>query len=58
MSMSGALSGLRASRAEIEATSNNVANVSTVGYKRSEVEFESLLSGTKVSGVRSSFAQG
>ena len=39
MSMSGALSGLRASRAEIEATSNNVANVSTIGYKRSEVEF-------------------
>ena len=58
MSMSGALSGLRASRAEIEATSNNVANVSTVGYKRSEVEFEALLSGTKVSGVRSSFSQG
>ena len=58
MSMSGALSGLRASRAEIEVTSNNIANVSTNGYKRSEVEFEALLSGTKVSGARSSFAQG
>ena len=58
MSMSAALSGLRAARAEIEATSNNIANVSAVGFKRQSVEFNSLLEGTTTNGVRSDFDQG
>lgn len=58
MSMSAALSGLRAARAEIEATSNNIANVSAVGFKRQSVEFSSLLEGTTTNGVRSDFDQG
>jgi flagellar hook protein FlgE len=58
MSMSAALSGLRAARAEIEATSNNIANVSAVGFKRQNVEFNALLEGTTKDGVRSDFDQG
>lgn len=58
MSMSTALSGLRAARAEIEATSNNIANVSAVGFKRQNVEFNALLEGTTTNGVRNDFDQG
>jgi flagellar hook-associated protein 1 FlgK len=45
--MNGALSGLQASQAGIRATSNNVANVNTVGYARQDISF----SGRVVSGV-------
>ena len=34
-----ALSGLRASSVDLEVTGNNIANASTVGFKRSRTEF-------------------
>lgn len=58
MSISAALSGLNAARAEIETTSNNIANVSAVGFKRAQVEFDALLEGASNSGLRSDFDQG
>ena len=43
MSFYTALTGLNGSQADISATSNNIANVNTPGYKAKRVEFESLL---------------
>ena len=39
MSFYTALTGLNGSQADISATSNNIANVATTGYKRSKAEF-------------------
>ena len=39
MTFNVALSGLRASAIELEVTGNNIANASTVGFKRSRAEF-------------------
>ena len=39
MSFYTALTGLNGSSADISATSNNIANVGTTGFKRSRVEF-------------------
>ena len=39
MSFYTALTGLNGSQADIAATSNNIANVATTGYKRSRAEF-------------------
>ena len=39
MSFYTALTGLNGSQADISATSNNIANVATTGYKRSRAEF-------------------
>ena len=39
MSFYTALTGLNGSQADIDATSNNIANVATTGYKRSRAEF-------------------
>ncbi|MEL0042567.1 MAG: flagellar basal body protein [Candidatus Puniceispirillum sp.] len=39
MSFYTALTGLNGSQADISATSNNIANVGTTGFKRSRAEF-------------------
>jgi flagellar hook protein FlgE len=66
-----ALSGLKASQVDLEVTGNNIANASTVGFKRSRTEFGDLYSnsflsagnnaigdGVQVANVRQIFAQG
>jgi flagellar hook protein FlgE len=45
MSFNVALSGLNAASKDLEATGNNIANASTVGFKKSRVEFGDLYSG-------------
>ena len=39
MSFYTALTGLNGSQSDISATSNNIANVGTTGFKRSRAEF-------------------
>jgi flagellar hook protein FlgE len=71
MSFSTALSGLQAATVDLSATSNNIANVSTSGFKRSRAEFGDLFavspfghsptaigSGVQVSSVSQQFGQG
>lgn len=45
MSFNVALSGLNGASRDLEATGNNIANASTVGFKKSRVEFGDLYSG-------------
>ena len=71
MSFYTALTGLNGSSADISATSNNIANVGTTGFKRSRVEFgdifatsplqnasSSIGSGTILKGSKQQFTQG
>ncbi len=71
MSFYTALTGLNGSQADIAATSNNIANVATTGYKRSRAEFgdifatsplqnssSSIGSGTILKGIKQQFTQG
>ena len=71
MSFYTALTGLNGSSADISATSNNIANVGTTGFKRSRAEFgdifatsplqnasSSIGSGTILKGVKQQFTQG
>lgn len=71
MSMPTALSGLMAAQKEISATSNNIANVGTVGFRSSRVEFSDVFSsspfntqrtavgsGVQVQRITQNFAQG
>ncbi|MDA1042066.1 MAG: flagellar hook-basal body complex protein [Proteobacteria bacterium] len=71
MSFYTALTGLNGSQAEISATSNNIANVGTTGFKRSRAEFgdifatsplqsasSSIGSGTILKGIKQQFTQG
>ncbi|MGF1747954.1 MULTISPECIES: flagellar hook protein FlgE [Vibrio] len=51
MSFSIALSGLNASNSELNSISNNIANVSTTGFKESRTEFASVYSGSEAGGV-------
>lgn len=44
MSFNTALSGLNAAQAELNVTSNNIANVSTTGFKESRAEFADIYS--------------
>jgi flagellar hook protein FlgE len=66
-----ALGGLRASSVDLEVTGNNIANASTVGFKRSRTEFGDVYSnsffgggdtatgdGVSVQNVRQMFSQG
>ena len=43
MSFYTALTGLNGASADISATSNNIANVGTTGFKRSRAEFGDIL---------------
>ena len=71
MSFYTALTGLNGSSADISATSNNIANVGTTGFKRSRAEFgdifatsplqnssSSIGSGAILKGVKQQFTQG
>ncbi len=71
MTFNTALSGLRASNTDLEVTGNNIANASTMGFKRSRAEFgdvyaNSLIgsgatqagSGVLVSNIAQQFDQG
>jgi flagellar hook protein FlgE len=71
MSFYTALTGLNGSQADIAATSNNIANVGTTGFKRSRAEFgdifatsplqnssSSIGSGSILKGVKQQFTQG
>jgi flagellar hook protein FlgE len=71
MSMNAALSGLSAAQADISTISNNIANVSTIGFRGSRVEFADVFNsspyttsnttvgaGTQVVSVSANFAQG
>lgn len=71
MSALTALTGLHAAQADIANTSNNIANVNTVGYHKSRTEFADLYStppfsdpkkqtglGTRLAHVGKSFNQG
>lgn len=50
-SLNIALSGLNASSKELSTISNNIANVSTTGFKESRAEFASVYSGGQAGGV-------
>ncbi|MGB5544662.1 MAG: flagellar hook protein FlgE [Gammaproteobacteria bacterium] len=66
MSFQVALSGLNAASADLEVTSNNIANANTTGYKSSRAEFADVFaggadgigSGVQLSDVRQEFSQG
>ena len=67
MSFNTALSGLQAATVDLNVTSNNIANVSTTGFKRSRAEFADLFegnaptavgSGVQVASVSQQFDQG
>ena len=71
MSFYTALTGLNGSQADISATSNNIANVGTTGFKRSVAEFgdifatsplqnssSSIGSGAILKGIKQQFTQG
>ena len=71
MSFRTALSGLSAATTDLNVTSNNIANVSTTGFKESRAEFGDLYaasvfgvarstagSGVRVSGITQQFTQG
>lgn len=71
MTFNVALSGLRAASTDLEVTGNNIANASTVGFKRSRAEFGDIYSnsffgggagevgdGVTVQNVRQMFSQG
>ncbi len=53
-----ALSGLRASSTDLEVTGNNIANASTVGFKRSRAEFGDIYSNSFFGGGASSIGDG
>jgi flagellar hook protein FlgE len=71
MSFNTSLSGLQAATVDLSVTSNNIANVSTTGFKRSRAEFGDLFavspfgnsptavgSGVQVASVSQQFSQG
>jgi flagellar hook protein FlgE len=71
MSFNTSLSGLQAATVDLSVTSNNIANVSTTGFKNSRAEFGDLFavspfgnspnavgSGVRVSSVTQQFSQG
>jgi len=71
MSFNTALSGLQAATVDLSVTSNNIANVSTTGFKHSRAEFADIFavspfgnapsavgSGVQVAGVSQQFEQG
>lgn len=58
MPFSVALSGLRASSTDLEVTGNNIANASTVGFKRSRAEFGDIYSNSFFGGGSASIGDG
>ena len=58
MSFYTALTGLNGSQADISATSNNIANVATTGYKRSKAEFGDIFATSPLQNASSSIGSG
>ena len=58
MSMTTALSGLMAAQTEISTTSNNIANVGTMGFRGSRVEFSDVFSTSPFSAARTAVGTG
>lgn len=58
MSMSTALSGLMAAQTDISATSHNIANVATVGFRSSRVEFADVFSSSPFGNQRTAVGSG
>jgi len=58
MTFNVALSGLRASATELEVTGNNIANASTVGFKRSRAEFGDVYANSFFGGGATSTGDG
>ena len=66
MSFYTSLSGLRAAQTELSVTSNNIANVGSVGFKRSRASFGDIMPpsstqagiGTRLKGIAQQFTQG
>ena len=67
MAFTTALSGMKAANADLNVTSNNIANVATTGFKQSRAEFAELItnagtnsigSGVRVSTISQQFTQG
>jgi len=58
MTFNVALSGLRASATELEVTGNNIANASTVGFKRSRAEFGDVYANSFFGGGQTSTGDG
>ena len=58
MSFNIALSGLNAASADLDVISNNIANVSTTGYKGSRTEFADIFSSASVGSVSTAIGSG
>lgn len=58
MSMSTALSGLMAAQSDISATSHNIANVGTMGFRSSRVEFADVFSSSPFANQRTAIGSG
>jgi flagellar hook protein FlgE len=66
MSFYTSLSGLRAAQTDLSVTSNNIANVGSVGFKRSRASFGDIMPpsssqagiGTRLKGIEQQFTQG
>jgi flagellar hook protein FlgE len=58
MSFETALTGLKAAGADLEVISNNVANVATIGFKRSDITFGDVFSSTNIGSTQGASGQG
>jgi flagellar hook protein FlgE len=58
MSFSIALSGLNAATADLDTTSNNIANSATTGFKSSRAEFSELFSASALGAASNSVGEG
>lgn len=58
MSFRIALSGLNAASSELDVISNNIANVSTTGFKKSRTEFADIFSSASIGAVSTAIGSG
>jgi flagellar hook protein FlgE len=58
MSFNIALSGIAAAQKDLDSTANNIANVSTVGFKESRAEFESVYANSLFSNAKTKVGDG
>ncbi|NQY37058.1 MAG: flagellar hook protein FlgE [Alteromonadaceae bacterium] len=58
MSFNIALSGLNAAQKDLDVTSNNIANVNTVGFKESRAEFADVYAASLLAGAKTKVGDG
>jgi len=58
MSFNIALSGIAAAQIDLDSTANNIANVSTVGFKESRAEFDSVYANSLFSNPKTKVGDG